>query len=260
MHRSLDPSPGRPLVIAHRGASAEHPENTQAAFAAAAQAGADLVELDARITADGVVVALHDIDLERTTDVRGAVHAMPLEEVKRADASGGRGPRQEVPTLVEVLELLRGTGTGVDVEIKNLPGEPSFEPGGAAIVEAVLEALGGFPGPALVTSFDPSSLRTARAMAPEIATGLLTLGAEGPHAALDLALEEGHPWLLPHVVAVDRDGDGLLRAARERGIAVGTWTVDDETAIERLFARGVAAVATNRPALGVAVRDRVAAP
>ncbi|HUG87752.1 MAG TPA: glycerophosphodiester phosphodiesterase [Actinomycetota bacterium] len=259
MHRTLEPGPARLLVIAHRGASADHPENTLAAFAAAAEAGADLVELDARITADGVAVALHDLDLDRTTDARGAVHAMPLAEVKRADASGGRGPRQEVPTLAEVLELLAETGTGVDVEIKNLPGEPSYERGGAAIVEAVLGALEGFPGAAIVTSFDPSSLRTARRLAPEVATGLLTLGAEGPEAALDLVLEDGHPWLLPHVFAVDRGGDELLGAARDRGVAVGTWTVDDEAAIERLFARGVAAVATNRPAIGVGARDRVAA-
>lgn len=258
MRRSLEPDPLRPLVIAHRGASADHPENTLTAFAAAAEAGADLVELDARITADGAVVVLHDVDLDRTTDARGAIHAMSLEEVKRADASGGRGSRQEVPTLSEVLELLAGTDTGVDVEIKNLPGEPSFEPGGARIVGAVLEALEGFPGAAVITSFDPSSLRTARRLAPEVATGLLTLGAEGPEAALDLAVDEGHPWLLPHVFALDRGGDDLLRAARERAIAVGTWTVDDEAAIERLFARGVAAVATNHPAIGVAARDRMA--
>lgn len=258
MDRTPEPDPRSPLVIAHRGASADHPENTLAAFAAAAEAGADLVELDARITADGVAVALHDVDLGRTTDRRGTVHAMPLAEVKRADASGGRGPRQEVPTLAEVLELLAGTDTGVDVEIKNLPGEPSYEPGGAGVVEAVLRALEGFPGPALITSFDPPTLATARALAPEVATGLLTLGAEGPQAALDLAIRDGHRWLLPHVFALDRVGDGLLRAARERGVAVGTWTVDDGDAIERLFARGVAAVATNHPAIGVAARDRVA--
>jgi glycerophosphoryl diester phosphodiesterase len=81
MRRSLEPDPPRPLVIAHRGASADHPENTLTAFAAAAEAGADLVELDARITADGAVVVLHDVDLDRTTDARGAIHAMSLEGV-----------------------------------------------------------------------------------------------------------------------------------------------------------------------------------
>lgn len=253
MHRSLDPGTAGPLVIAHRGASSEHPENTLASFAAAADSGADLVELDARLTADGAVVVLHDPDLERTTDLSGPVHEMTLEGVRRADASGGRGER--VPTLEEVAALLAGTGCGIDVEIKNLPGEPGYRPGGGELVSAVAEALRGFPGPALITSFDPATLRAARATAPDLPTGLLTLAAEG---AVALAAEEGHRWLLPHASIVDREGEALLAAAAERGVAVGTWTVDEEGDLERLFRLGVAAVATNRPALGVAVRDRVA--
>lgn len=255
MHPTPEP-PGRPLVIAHRGASADHPENTMAAFAAAAEAGADLVELDARITADGEVVALHDADLGRTTDAAGQVHAMPLSQVKRADASGGSGRRQEVPTLGEVLDLLAGTETGVDVEIKNLPGEPAYEPAGPTIVSAVLEALEGFEGPVLVSSFDASTVRSVRLSAPGIATGLLTLGTEGASAGLEVVRAQGHRWILPHIRALDAD-DAFLRAARERDVLLGTWTVDDEGAMERLFAMGVDAVVTNRPAIGVAARNRV---
>lgn len=243
-------------MIAHRGASADHPENTLAAFAAAVDAGADLVELDARLTADGVVVVLHDADLSRTTDLEGPVHERTLSEVKRADASQGAGERQEVPTLLEVLELLVGTETGVDVEIKNLPGEPAYELGGGAIVEAVVACLRGFPDPTIVTCFDPFTLRSVRAAAPRLPTGLLTLATEGVQAALELTLDEGHAWLLPHAGTLDRQGDDLLAAARERGVSVGTWTVDDEAVIERLFRRGLAAVATNRPAAGVAARNR----
>ncbi|HEX6207800.1 MAG TPA: glycerophosphodiester phosphodiesterase family protein [Actinomycetota bacterium] len=251
--------PRRPLVIAHRGASADHPENTLTAFAAAAEAGADLVELDARLTADGAVVVLHDAELERTTDARGLVHRMRLAEVKQADASGGRAPREEIPTLREVLELLEGTGTGVDVEIKNLPGEPSYRPGGEEIVEAVAEALKGFPGAALITSFDAPTLRSAMEAAPDVPTGLLALPGD-ELIALDLADEDGHRWLLPYAGIFDHDGDDLLDAAARRGIEVGTWTVDDEGRMERLFARGLAAVATNRPALAVAARRRALRP
>ena len=247
--------PRRPLVIAHRGASADHPENTLTAFAAAAEAGADLVELDARLTADGAVVVLHDAELERTTDARGLVHEVRLAQVKEADASGGRGPREEVPTLGEVFELLEGTGTGVDVEIKNLPGEPSYRPGGDEIVEAVTGALEGFPGAGLITSFDAPTLRTAVEAAPEVPTGLLVLPG-GELLGLDLAHEDGHRWLLPHAGVFDHGGDDLLDAAARLGIEVGTWTVDDEGQMERLFARGLAAVATNRPALAVAARVR----
>src|SRR5207244_5819311 len=87
-----------PAIVAHRGASATHPENTLSAFLAAAAAGADMVELDVRLTADGVPVVLHDLDVSRTTDGSGSAHLMSLRELKRLDASGGRGPRAEIPT------------------------------------------------------------------------------------------------------------------------------------------------------------------
>lgn len=256
---TLPPRPdGRPLVIAHRGDSVRHPENTLAAFAAAAEAGADLVELDVRLTADGVPVVLHDPDLSRTTDLSGPVHALTLAEVKQADASGGRGPRREVPTLAEVLALLEPTGTGVDAEIKNLPGEEAYDTPREACLEAALATLAeaAFPNPALITSFNPATVRRCREVAPEIATGLLTLAVD-LDAALLAAAEAGHAFLLPHAVPLMEAGEELVGQAHERGVAVGVWTVDDEAAMELFLSRGVDALATNDPALGVATRDRM---
>lgn len=252
----------QPLVVAHRGASADHPENTLAAFEAAARAGADLVELDVRLTADGVPVVLHDPDLARTTDAAGPVAELTLAEVKRADASGGRGPRQEVPTLAEVLGLLAGTPTGVDVEVKGLPAGPGAGPGGEEALEASLRVLdeAGFAGPAIISSFDPATLARSRALAPHIPTGLLTAPGFDPEDALRLAREAGHAWLLPHISVVLEGGAALVGEAHAAGLALGTWTVDDEATLGRLFALGVDAVATNRPALAVAVRARSARP
>ena len=90
-----------PLVVAHRGASVELPENTLDAFRGALEAGADVVETDVRLTSDGVPVVMHDAHVSRVTDGQGLVHEMTIAEVKRLDASGGRGPRTEVPTLAE---------------------------------------------------------------------------------------------------------------------------------------------------------------
>src|SRR5439155_21593183 len=90
-----------PSVVAHRGASLAYPENTVEAFEGAIAAGADVVELDVRLTADGVPVILHDLDVGATTDGTGFVHTWTLADVKRLDASGGRGSRAEVPTLRE---------------------------------------------------------------------------------------------------------------------------------------------------------------
>src|SRR5207245_9249018 len=93
------PQSSSPLVVAHRGASVELPENTLPAFEGAILAGADVVETDVRLTADGVPIVLHDADVSRCTDGAGFVHELTLQEVKRLDASGGRGTRAEIPTL-----------------------------------------------------------------------------------------------------------------------------------------------------------------
>src|SRR5438093_12428307 len=115
-----------PMIVAHRGASLYHPENTIEAFEGAIQAGADMVELDVRMTSDHVPVVLHDADVSLTTDGSGFVHQLTLADVKRLDASRGSGGPVRVPTLGEALEVLSGR-IGVDVEVKNLPGEASFD-------------------------------------------------------------------------------------------------------------------------------------
>src|SRR5207249_2923525 len=111
----------RPAVVAHRGASATYPENTLESFEGAVESGADVVELDVRMTADGALVILHDADLSIATDGTGFVHERTLQEVKRLDAGVRLGRRAEVPTLEEVLTALSGR-VGVNLEIKNLPG------------------------------------------------------------------------------------------------------------------------------------------
>jgi glycerophosphoryl diester phosphodiesterase len=247
----------RPLVVAHRGASSDLPENTLAAFAEASRVGADLVELDVRMTADGVPVVLHDSDLARTTDLTGQVHQLPLEDVKRADASGGRGPRQEIPTLAEVLELLDGGGTGGDCYTKTLPWPRAHYPD-QGLVAAVASALdeAGFREPVLLSSFVPQTLERAAAVAPDVPRGLLTIAALDPREALEHTVAGGHAMVLPQVPAVLEAGPPFIEECRAAGVGIGTWTVDDEETLATLFGWGVDAVASNRPAVAVAVRDR----
>ncbi|HEY3211348.1 MAG TPA: glycerophosphodiester phosphodiesterase family protein [Actinomycetota bacterium] len=247
----------RPIVVAHRGASAAYPENTLASFRGAMEAGADVVELDIRLTADNVAVILHDLDVSATTDGSGLVHKLTLEEVKRLDASGGQGPRAEVPTLREALELLTGK-VGVDIEIKNLPGEPSFDsPREAAAQEAVrLLHETGFEGAVLISSFNWLSIERIQELDRDIPTGFLTTAAIDPWASLEYAKARGHAYVLPQASALYEAGESFVHTAHSDGINVGTWTVDDPKAIERLFGMGVDAVATNDPAAAVPIRDR----
>jgi glycerophosphoryl diester phosphodiesterase len=247
------------LVVAHRGASSTTPENTLPAFEEAARAGADVVELDVRLTGDGVPVVLHDPDVSATTDGEGPVHELTLAEVKRLDAGPGRS-RVEIPTLEEALEVIDRGGVGVDLEIKNIPGEPAFDSPEEATLEATLRALDrvGFGGPVLVSSFNWITIEASRRLAPDLPTGFLTVAAVDPRAALDYARQNGHAFVLPHAVALTGAEEGFVREAHAEGIRVGAWTVDDEASLERLFGWDVDAVASNDPALAVAVRDRLA--
>ena len=113
-----------PAIVAHRGASLRYPENTLAAFRAAVRAGADVIELDARLTADGVPVVMHDAEVATTTDGSGFVHELTLAQVRALRA--GPAPRGSVPTLRQALAFLRGRAT-VEIDLKNEPGEPGFD-------------------------------------------------------------------------------------------------------------------------------------
>lgn len=246
-----------PAVVAHRGASAAYPENTLPSFEGAVQAGADLVELDVRLSADNEPVILHDLDVSVTTDGTGRVHELTLSEIKGFDASRGRGERTEVPTLREALELLSGR-VGVNIEVKNLPEEPAFDSPREAAVEKTLRALQdvGFSGPVVICSFNWLSIERVRELEPSLPTGFLTIAGIDPHASLTYVKSKGHSLVLPHVVALLPAGEEFVEAAHHEGVRVGTWTVDEPSAIEQVFAMGVDAVATNDPATAVPIRDR----
>jgi glycerophosphoryl diester phosphodiesterase len=238
------------MVVAHRGASVEQPENTIAAFEAAIDAGADAVEFDVRMTGDGYAVVLHDPDVSRTTDGTGVVSEMTLDEVRKLG----------VPTLEETLKLLSGRAA-VDIEIKNLPREPGYRPDAEPAVEATLSALDevAFASPVIVSSFNPRSIAHSRALRPDIPTGLLTWLDVDADDALAQATGQGHPWVLPFVTNVLEAGDGFGDRVHEAGALLGVWIADDPEAARRLFELGTDAVATNDPRTIVRIRDTVVA-
>ena len=240
--------PARPMVVAHRGASLEQPENTIEAFEAAIDAGADAVEFDVRMTADGHAVVMHDPDVSRTTDGTGLVSEMMLKEIRKLG----------VPTMEEALRCLAGRAAA-DIEIKNLPGEPGFTPDRESAVEATLEALDevGFPGPVIVSSFNPRSIARSRQLRPDVPTGLLASYDDEAADALTRAMGEGHPWVLPFVAKVLEAGEVFCAEARDAGALLGVWIADDPSIARTLFDWGIDAVATNDPRTIVLVRDQV---
>jgi glycerophosphoryl diester phosphodiesterase len=237
------------MVVAHRGASVEQPENTIAAFEAAIDAGADAVEFDVRMTADGYAVVMHDPDVSRTTNGTGLVSEMTLVEIRKLG----------VPTIEEALRCLAGRAAA-DIEIKNLPGEPGFTADREEAVEATLYALDGvgFTGQVIVSSFNPASIAHSRALRPDVPTGLLTEYEVAAEEALVRATSQGHPWVLPFVLKVLEAGDGFADRLHAGSALLGVWIADDPDTARRLFELGVDAVATNDPRAIVSIRDEVA--
>jgi len=233
LSRMLAP-PGRPWVIAHRGASAAHPENTLDAFRGAARLGADAVELDVRRTADGAAVVCHNAFIAGV----GAI-------VEHSEASLRRRAPW-VPTLSEALAAC--AGMWVDIEVKNSPADPDWDPDDA-LVAAVLDEVAARPGGAvLLTSFNPLTVARARSLAPDLPSGLLVDEGVAPFPALEEAKRAGHTALLPHAASLTGDAAfDLAEAAHRAGMLLVAWTIDDPEEGRRLEAAGVDGIITNRP-------------
>jgi glycerophosphoryl diester phosphodiesterase len=232
------PGAARLHVIAHRGASAEAPENTLVAFRRALEIGVDGVELDAHLSADGVPVVIHDPLLERTTDGHGLVKDQPLAALRRLDAGRRFDERfagERIPTLAEALEALRGVR--VIVEIKN---GPLYYPG---IASRVLAAIAEVGHPSVtISSFDHPVLLEVKAAAPQVPTAVLY--AARPIDPVRLARDAGAALLHPNWAYVTGEMVGQAHAA---GLRVETWTVDEPAHLRHVIATGVDGVMTNHP-------------
>ena len=250
------------LVVAHRGASARAPENTLEAFRLAHEAGADAIELDVHLTADGQLAVIHDETLDRTTDLTGAVATLHMAEVREADAGAGfaggdgdfpyRGRGLIVPPLPEVLEWLPAD-LGIVVEIK--------APSAAA---AVVEALSGRPERnderVSVISFDERSIDRVRELDPSIRTGYLLVPGQSIDPALVWATERGHIGVHPREADLGPDPMPTLAMARAFGREVGCYVVNDPARMALLSGLGVWGFVTDLPDVARAVVMRDPAP
>jgi glycerophosphoryl diester phosphodiesterase len=251
MARIVPPAPraaGRPLVLGHRGASADAPENTLAAFRLALEQGADGVELDVWRCATGEVVVHHDEDTRRAAGAALLVPDAPLPALRALDVGAWKGERfrgERIPLLAEVLGAL--PGAIVNVELKSRGRDVRL----AAAAARVLRASGA-QGRVIVSSFDWRLVVAFRVAAPEIPVGLLFERASA-RRWLPLAV----PLLGASAVHPERTLAPPERVRRwaARGLAVTVWTVDDAEEARRLAAAGATALVTNVPArIAAAIR------
>ncbi|HJW83076.1 MAG TPA: glycerophosphodiester phosphodiesterase family protein [Anaerolineae bacterium] len=178
------PDKPKPYIMAHRGNSAVAPENTLAAFRQAIADGADMIETDLHVTRDGVFVCIHDATLDRTTDGRGAVAELTLNEIKRFSASYGRQSfsAERVPTLEELIALLP-LGIVLALELKT---DRFLDAGIARRLADQLRAAGVIER-TVVLSFHIDRVHALRSAAPQVPTGFITLSRLTPRVDAQLA-------------------------------------------------------------------------
>ncbi len=238
--RAAGPDVALPQVIAHRGASAVERENTLEAFALAGTLGADAVELDVRRTRDGLLVVHHD-------------PALPDGRVI-VDTAAAELPAH-VPHLGAALDAC--SGMWVNVEIKNDPSEPDFDPSDT-IADRTMDALlaRGEPERWLISSFRLETVDRCRALADAaggtgapVRTAWLT--AVVPDDVVETLSGRGHVALHPWVRLLGRH---VVEACHDAGIAVNTWTCDDPERMAELLDWGIDGICTNVPDVALAVR------
>lgn len=231
-----------PLIIGHRGASADAPENTLRALRLAREQGADGVEFDVHLSADSIPVLIHDATLQRTTNARGRVRDLPAAALQALDAGDG----EPVPTLDQVFEEL-GRDFLYNVELKAY----SWRDQGAERAVAQRIIAHGLTAQVVVSSFDFRVMRRARRLLPP--TVPLALIRDPRYLRFTHRFFTGvadHP----HFRLVD---EAYMAAMQGAGRRVHVWTVDDAAEARRLVQLGVHGLITNRPA---ALRAALALP
>jgi glycerophosphoryl diester phosphodiesterase len=218
------------LRIGHRGAPHKAPENSLAGIEAALAFGPDMVEMDVRVSKDGVAVVMHDEKVDRTTNGRGKVVRKTLKELRECRLANG----EPIPTFAEAVDLLKDRAE-LKVDVKDV-----------GIEDVVMRELrrAGIVRQTIVIAYGRKALEGYRNECPTLRTevgGVYSRHHRG--AAIGIAAQAGASVLsVRHAIVSARFAKDCLA----KGLAIHAWTVNDRPTAERLHALGVAAVATDR--------------
>lgn len=227
----------RPLVISHAACAGHAPENTLAGIRKAIELGSDGIEVDVQMSADGVPVLMHDLTVDRTTSGAGAIADLTLAELRNFDIGG-----EPIPTLAEVLDLTKGNVLLV-MEIKS--------PGIEMQVAKVVRHAGALDD-VMTWSFYPKALEGMRSVEPRIPAALL------------IAPESLSAWpsMREHALLIGVQGvsvfflgitEAIAESCRRSGLALYSWTADQESQMQTLVGLGVDGICTNFPDRAVRV-------
>jgi glycerophosphoryl diester phosphodiesterase len=255
-----------PLILGHRGASALAPENTLAAFSRAISDGADGIEFDVRLSRDGIPVVIHDANLKRTASLDRPVSEMTAAELQNVDVGGwfgdGNANRGEsfrgekLPTLAQVFELFSTNSGLLYVEMKCDKAE------GSALAAAVVRLTREYQmaDRVVVESFDHTAIAAVKQIDMTIRTSALfepkltrPISTVRRLKMVDTAIAVGADEIALHHTLV---GVRVVKKAKQLGLDVVLWTVDDPIWIARARALEIKALIANNPGVMVRHRDR----
>jgi len=235
----MDRNDHRPLVIAHRGAAGQAPENTPAAFRLAVEQGCDMIELDVQLSADEEIVVCHDFEADRTTNGSGLIRETTLEELRRLDAGAWLSPEyagERIPTLREVFDLVPSS-VGINIELKCSDNRIIH------LLSSLIREYGRTES-VVISSFDHRLLHRLKTASPDLRIGLLYSAnlLDPVKLVRDFGLDVYS--MHPHFALIEPEDIAALRA---NGQQVYPWTVNDPEAMKRLLARGVSGIITDYP-------------
>lgn len=247
-----------PLIIGHRGASAVAPENTMAAFREAIAAGADGIEFDVRLTRDGVPVVIHDGSLRRTAGLSQRVADLDWSEIRRVDVGSwftrrkslptGTFAEEMVPSLEELFELFQSNDLKLYLEMK-CDSAAEYRPLAKACCELIEKK--DFKGRVMIECFQLEALKIVKEIDSNISTvALFEPTVTDPSLLLDRSIinkatEIGATALALHHRLARKS---LAEKAKDAGMHVAVWTVDDPSWVEKARTIGIDALIANDPA------------
>lgn len=260
-------NPNRTLNVSHRGASGHAPEHTLLAYELGEQMHGDYIEVDLQMTKDGVLIAMHDETVDRTTDGTGRVEDFTLEEIKQLDAGSWfneKYPKKakdeyvglKVPTLEEIIEEF-GKGSRYYIETKS----PDVYPG---MEEELLRVLNEYKligpnGPSskvLLQSFSADSLKIIDSMNPDIPLVQL-ISYSAPATITDEELDEIKEYAIGIGASHTRIDAEYVQKVREHNLLMHPYTVNTREDMEKVLDWGVTGMFTNYPdILNEVLKDR----
>jgi glycerophosphoryl diester phosphodiesterase len=272
-----------PYISAHRAGAAYAPENTLMAIRNARRLGIEDIELDIQLTADNVLVFLHDDTLDRTTDCSGPVNLQLWDSIKDCDAAYWFTPGEPVtvgaengdhplrgqgvlmPTADDVFSYIQNnpedTTTTYTIEVKNVPSEANFDPTGLIVSTALVNKIAEYPGledRIIVQSFWPASLTVVQQLNPNLRTLFLvseSITQINAQNTITFTSLNGFDIAAPEHDTSDLD-QAAVTAAHDAGLLLVPWTADQIEDLDRMAEVGVDGVITNFPACALIRYER----